>query len=402
MIDTDPEASAVVDQAVEPVTVGSCLFVTRKFPPSTGGMETLSAQVWSALSSRVPKAQLVASGRGNQHLPWWLLVATTRTARALLRRGSRRVDVVVVGDALMYLLLRPLLALTRVPTVVVVHGLDLIWTVPGYRGLVRRALGRADLLVANSEATANVVADLGLPADRTVTVRPGVTAADVTGHDRAAARRQLTALVPAPDDAVYLLTLGRVVRRKGARWFITEVLPRLPKQVVYVVAGEGPDSDEVAEAARCAGVTDRVRLLGHVDDATRETLLRGVDLFVQPNVPVPGDMEGFGLVVIEAALRGTPVLASRLEGITDAVIDGETGLLCAPGDADEWVAALTELLEGDTGQAQDEPTSADPVALADLIALGARFQVEARSRYGSEQMATAWVRVLGRAGRSRR
>ena len=99
-------------------------------------------------------------------------------------------------------------------------------------------------------------------------------------------------------------------------------------------------------------MADRTHLLGAVSDAEREDLLRGADLFIQANVRVPGDMEGFGLVTIEAAVRGTPVLASGIEGIRDAVIDGETGTLLPTQDPDRWIEATSAAVADADGRAE--------------------------------------------------
>jgi glycosyltransferase involved in cell wall biosynthesis len=139
---------------------------------------------------------------------------------------------------------------------------------------------------------------------------------------------------------------------------------------VYLVAGTGPDLEEVARAAASAGVSERVGLLGRVDESFREDLLAGVDLFAVPNVPVPGDMEGFGLVAIEAAMRGTPVLASRLEGLRDAVTDGVTGFTCEPEDAACYIERITALAKN----------------RQELEASAVRFQSAAREMYGVDTM----------------
>ena len=89
-------------------------------------------------------------------------------------------------------------------------------------------------------------------------------------------------------------------------------------------------------------------MLGQVDSEMRDALLTGSDLFIMPNVVVPGDMEGFGLVAIEAAAAGALVIASSLEGIRDAVIDGETGVLIAPGDATAFVEVITAMVRDPT------------------------------------------------------
>jgi glycosyltransferase involved in cell wall biosynthesis len=129
------------------------------------------------------------------------------------------------------------------------------------------------------------------------------------------------------------------------RWFVSEVMSGLPDNVVYVVAGSGSDEGAIRSAVADLGPTGkRVLMLGRVDAELRDALFAGSDLFIMPNVVVPGDMEGFGLVAIEAAAAGALVVASELEGIRDAVIDDETGVLVPPGDASSFVDRITALV----------------------------------------------------------
>ena len=350
------------------------LFVTRKYPPSIGGMQTLAAGVWRAMSSASSEAVLLAYGGSNRGLPRWLPFAVLRTASLLARR---KIDLVLCGDALMYAVLTPILRAFRVRHAAMVMGLDLTYGNRIYRAVVHPLLRRAPAVLAISEATAEAARELGIPADRVSVVRLGVQTPDAS-PDRRTARRLVGELIGVGEDAVVLLTLGRLVRRKGARWFVGEVMPRLPAKVVYVLAGDGDELEPVQRAAVRAGTADRVYLLGQVDDEEREVLMRGADLFVQPNIRVPGDMEGFGLVTVEAAMRGVPVVAAALEGILDAVVDGQTGVLLSPGDADVWVTQLGAMVA-------DRPS---------LEAAGARAASECRARYSEDGMRAAFVDLL--------
>lgn len=356
---------------------GQLLFVTRKFPPSVGGMETLAAGVWRVVSQEWPNAKLIANEGSNRRLPWWVPLALARTVGLVV---AGRAGFVLTGDALLYALLSPVLHLLRVPHATMVMGLDVTYENRLYRSVVHTALRRAPSVIAISGATAQAAREFGVPAARTHVVRLGVPAPVVTVEDRAARRTDLGAAVGVPADAVVLATLGRLVRRKGARWFVEEVLPALDETVHYVVAGSGPESEAVASAARAAGLSSRVHLLGAVDDELREAVLQGADIFVQPNIRVPGDMEGFGLVTIEAALRGTPVVAAALEGILDAVVDGSTGALVAAEDANAWTQRLRDL-------------TVDRVA---LVALGQTFRANAQQRYGEQVMRDALVALVGK------
>jgi glycosyltransferase involved in cell wall biosynthesis len=218
-----------------------------------------------------------------------------------------------------------------------------------------------------------------VPPERVEVLRLGVPGP--APLDRAEARAALLERVPSGEGVFLLATLGRLVRRKGVEWFVREVLPALPAHVHYVVAGDGPERPAILDAAGRAGVAGRVHLLGHVDPLARAQVLGGSDIFVQPNVPVVGDMEGFGLVVVEAAMTGTPVVAARLEGISDAVADGETGVLVAPGDARAWIAALMPLIGDPAGTARS----------------GRRFGRRAAELYSEEQMGRSLTEILSQS-----
>jgi phosphatidylinositol alpha-1,6-mannosyltransferase len=165
-------------------------------------------------------------------------------------------------------------------------------------------------------------------------------------EDRALTRRALLDELeragepPLPPGALLLFSVGRHQERKGFHWFVEEVMPRLPADVVYLLAGSGPMTPAIRDAVHRHGLEDRVRILGRVDEELLATLFRGADVFVMPNVPVPGDMEGFGVVMLEAGLSGLPILAADLEGIRDVVHPGENGELLPTRDAGAWVDAI--------------------------------------------------------------
>ena len=212
---------------------------------------------------------LLAYGGAKAGLVTWLPVALVRTVRLLARR---RVDLVLCGDALVYAVLGPFLRAFRVRHAAMVMGLDLTYGNPLYQAVVHPLLRRAPHVIAISEATAAAARALGIPADRVTVVRLGVQA-PAAGPDRRSARRQVGTSIGVDGDAIILLTLGRLVRRKGARWFVDEVLPRLPNHVVYIVAGEGEEFEPIRAAAAAAGVARP----GPSPRASRRRRPRGVD-----------------------------------------------------------------------------------------------------------------------------
>jgi glycosyltransferase involved in cell wall biosynthesis len=124
-------------------------------------------------------------------------------------------------------------------------------------------------------------------------------------------------------------------------------MPKLPENIVYVIAGNGPNRDEITTTITKNNLTTRVKMLGFVTDEVRDTLFNTCDVFVQPNIKIAGDMEGFGISVIEAASCQIPVIAANLEGLKDAIKDGENGFLVESENAEGYVEKITTLLADD-------------------------------------------------------
>ncbi len=160
------------------------------------------------------------------------------------------------------------------------------------------------------------------------------------------ARASLPEPPPSPDRRL-LVSVGRQVRRKGFAWFIRNVMPRLPETTDYWLAGDGPERQDIEAAIAETGMQNRVRLLGKVDTATLHSLYAAADLYVMPNVVVPGDMEGFGIVMLEAGLAGLPTVASSLEGILDVIEEGRNGMLVPPESPDAFAGAVCRMLQSE-------------------------------------------------------
>jgi glycosyltransferase involved in cell wall biosynthesis len=329
-------------------------------------METLAAGVWRSLLTVRPGARKISHGGKNRDLVWWFPLSIVRLALLIV---SRRMSFVLTGDALTYAVVRPLLWVFRVPSATMILGLDVTYENRLYQAIVRTPLRAAPAVIAISAATADRARESGVPPERISVLRLGVRTPP-TGTDRDADTNALRRRLGLGNEDLLLLTLGRLVRRKGVRWFCEFVMPGLAPHVHYLVAGDGPDEGGIRAAAERAGVTDRVHQLGRVTDAEFEELMGGADVFVQPNIAVPGDIEGFGLVTVEAAMRGNVVLAADIEGLRDAVDDGETGILIRSGDADAWTEQLNGL----------------PADRDELRQLGIRFQRRARELYSEEAM----------------
>ena len=231
-------------------------------------------------------------------------------------------------------------------TAAVPVGRDVTLPTVGYQWFVRKVLASLDAVFPISRATAQECLDRGLPPARMHVVPCGADGTLFNApRDRRAARLELLRAIgesPAtiPDDALILVSVGRHQERKGFQWFTDTVMPRLPKDVIYLVTGEGPMTPRIQQAIERHGLHRSVRMLGKVPEEMLGRLYRGADLFVMPNVAVKGDMEGFGVVMLEAGMCGMPVVAADLEGISDVIREGENGHLVRSQDA----AAFEQLI----------------------------------------------------------
>lgn len=311
------------------------LFVSRKFPPSVGGMQRLSYQLINHLRAHA-NVRAVTWGGSQRWLPWFLL-------RAFIQGWylARDVDVLHAGDPLVTPVVTLLATRYRKPTVVNVHGLDLSFAFPGYQLLVPRLLRGLTRVVCNSQMTYTEALRRGLSPERCRIIYPGVEIPIVPERKRAREFLSEHYGIALAGQQVWL-TVGRLIPRKGVVWFCDEVLPRLQDRTdwLYLVVGTGPEERRLRTVVAAHHLANRVILLGQVSDAELTQLYAAADAFIMPNIPRPNDREGFGLVAIEAAAHGTPVLAARLEGIQDAVIEGKSGYFLPPQNAEAWAAAL--------------------------------------------------------------
>ncbi|MDX1546561.1 MAG: glycosyltransferase family 4 protein [Rhodothermales bacterium] len=330
------------------------LFVSHSFPPAgrllanIGGMQRVATELDAALH-RHPGAELETLALRTS---WtWTHVRTpfflARAYRHIRRHARQEPAPVVLFSSMVTAALAPLLR-RRHPALVlaaIVHGRDVTLPAAPYQRLVPRIFAALDAVLPVSRATGAQCAARGMDEEKIHVVPNGIDLARIPPPpDRTAARRALGAAFPEavlPEGALLLCSVGRQVERKGFAWFVDAVLPRLPTDVHYWLAGDGPERGAIEAAAARHGLAERVRLLGRVSEEALAALYRGADLFVMPNIPVRGDMEGFGVVMLEAGLGGLPVVAARLEGIRDVITEGANGHLVESGDAEAFAAAIT-------------------------------------------------------------
>ena len=314
---------------------GQPWLLTRKYPPSVGGMQQLSFHLVSGMQALRP-VTVIAWRWGQWGLPIFFLVALVRLLPALL---LSRISVLHLGDpALSALGVLP--RLFGVPVVVTVHGLDIAWPARFYQLYLRLFFWRRmDAYVAISRHVRDELLSAGIDHEQVQVIGLGVDALHAIEPDpemeaRFAQRRPL------------LLALGRLVERKGLDWFLTSVAPAWLARhaaATLVIAGEGPQRAELEATIKAQDLQSQVALIGPVSESRKAWLFERCDLVLMPNLDLPGDAEGFGLVALEAGQAGRWVVAADLQGLRDAITEGANGTRIKAGDAAAWSQALDKL-----------------------------------------------------------
>jgi glycosyltransferase involved in cell wall biosynthesis len=256
------------------------------------------------------------------------------------------VDVIHMQDGLLSPMGVILKKLFRKPLCVVIHGLDVTYKNKLYQMVVKWSLKRTDKIICISDAAQTEVIKRGIDSSKTIVIPLGIND-DVYSGNHSRARKYLESKLNLSEDSKIILSVGRLVERKGAHWFIANVMPEIVKKnnkIVFLISGDGESRELVKAAIEKNNMAEHVYLLGRTSDEMRLNLYNGADLFVMPNIPVDGDMEGFGLVLLEASLCELPIVAAGIEGIKDAITDGKNGVLVPTQNAGAHINAVTKFL----------------------------------------------------------
>ena len=341
------------------------LLVTNDFPPKVGGIQSYLWELWRRLppghasvlttphegSTAFDAAAPLRVTRSREPV---LLPHPLQAARIRRQAAADGAKLVVLDPALPLGWVGPSLA-RDLPYAVVLHGAEVTVpaALPGPNRLLARVVRGASLLVCGggyplAQAARCVGGPAALPTVAMIT--PGVDVdrfRPLHEHARKEARRRLGL----PEDAPLVVGVSRLVPRKGFDVLlcaVAQLADRLPG-LVLAIAGVGRDRARLEREARRSG--SPVRFLGKVADDQLPSLIGCADAFAMccRDRWLGLEQEGFGIVFLEAAACGVPVLAGLSGGAAEAVVDGVTGLVCdRPRDAAAVAATLLPLLADPT------------------------------------------------------
>jgi phosphatidylinositol alpha-1,6-mannosyltransferase len=361
---TIPDQSFVRSQknACFPVSI---LVVSWNYPPRRGGIESLVSNLCAGLRERHAVLVITAHAQSLPQVesnvfraPWPGLIpfafyALWRGATLLFHNPA--IGVIFGGSVLVTPVVLILARLFGRKVVVQAHGLDVVYSSRLYQTLCVRWLKFCDRIIANSSYTASLVAQTVPSKERISVIAPGVYPERFNLKPDVEAFKKQWAL----EDRQVILFVGRLARRKGVREFVEKSLAKIVQHmpaVCFVVVGDNPTESltrqddalsEIVATIDDMKLQNHVRLLGTLSDDEVVRLYQLCDVVVLPALASPNDVEGFGIVLLEAAAAGKPTVATRVGGIPDVVEDGKSGILVEPDDHDGLSRALIDLLGDD-------------------------------------------------------
>jgi phosphatidyl-myo-inositol dimannoside synthase len=332
------------------------LLVTNDFPPKVGGIQTYLWELWRRLpagSCTVVAPSHPGDAAWDAEQPFRVV----RTGGRILVPGPRlaeRVNELAAETRASLVLLdpvahtAPLAGQLRLPYGVIVHGAEVVvqGAVPGWQLLIRRSLRGAAFVVAAGSYPAAEAARAAGCALPTLNVPPGVDSVRFcppTPAERSAARARFGL----DDSEPVVVALSRLVPRKGMHLLVraAAVLAERHPGLRVLIAGEGREHRRLEQLIATSGAP--VRLVGRVADEDLAGFYGMADVFTMLSHNRLGglEQEGFGIVFLEAAACGVPVVAGNSGGVAEAVEDDVTGVVLDDArDLDTVVAALDGLL----------------------------------------------------------
>ena len=354
-------------QGVSAVCMG-ILVITWNYPPRRGGIEYLVSHLCAGLRQKHSVQVITARARSAHRVEEYVfraplpglipfsLYALWWGAILLLR--SPGISVILGGSVMVTPMVLILARLFGRKAVVQAHGLDVIYGSRLYQTLCVRWLKFCNSIIANSEYTASLVTQKKVRRERVFVIPPGVRTEALAKPVNLEATKEPFGLKNQPT----ILFVGRLAKRKGVKEFIEKSLVRVVREipsVCFVIVGDNPLQSltqrddivgEIHAAVSHLGLHNHVRLLGSLDDEEVRNLYQLCDVVVLPALVSTDDVEGFGIVLLEAAAAGRPTVATRVGGIPDAVEDGKSGILVNPGDYERLSQTLVELLSNETAR----------------------------------------------------
>lgn len=345
------------------------LFISHKYPPATGGMEKFSFELVQGISKNATVHTIIYEGQEGKVAWFYKLKNRVDT----MMKAHSGIKLIHLNDGLMTYFALWLKKKYAVPVVATFHGLDIVFPLPYFQKKIIPRFNALDGFACVSEATKKAAIQRGIDASKVVVINNGVDHGISNEISKPNIQEALRSKFGLTSEQKIIISIGRSVKRKGFSWFVNQVLPHLDANVVFILCGPNAKYD----GARWRKIlpskwmdyielmlglpTDDAKLQQLASDRKHKfiksgylpfeeiiQLLKMAPIFIMPNIKVEGDMEGFGLVALEASMSECLVVASEIDGITNAIINGKNGCLLPSENPAAWIETLKSKLGVDT------------------------------------------------------
>jgi phosphatidyl-myo-inositol dimannoside synthase len=330
------------------------LIFSPDFLPNTGGIAVFIKKLAEQLSNLGHQVDVLTLAHGNnksidekqpykiyRYSPLKRFSSATPIINTLRLHVKNQYDVCLLGHfeltaALGIWLLNRLF---KTPYIILSHGNDLRRTGTTWidRMAIKCIINNAALMLGNSNYTAELIRQKGYKGLVAV-LTPGVETGEFIPNLSTSAVRTKYEL----NNQRILFTTSRLIKNKNIEG-VLRAMPQVIKKrpdLLYLVAGDGEFRKELEELSTALNIGKHVKFIGHIDNDQLPALYCASDVFVLPSF-----IETFGIVYIEAGACGKPVIGGKIGGVSDAVIDNETGVLIKdPSNAREISDAILYLL----------------------------------------------------------
>lgn len=315
------------------------VFITRKFPPDIGGMQKQNYGLYKALC-RYFKIELISMGKNQFNLVWFLPYSFLKSIFI-----SNKMDGFILGDGLLAPVGYFIKKFTNKKVYCVIHGLDVTYNNILYQHFIPKYLNELDKLICVSNNTIDECVKRCIERKKCHFIPNGIEINKNPQISKDKSREIIEKKFNLDlKNKKVIITIGRLRKRKGVYWFLENVVNNIQGDFIYLIIGNGKEENRIRSV-----LNEKSKLLTNVNEKDKEHIYNISDVFVMPNIMVQGDVEGFGIVAIEAAILGVPIIASNIEGIKEAIFGGKNGFLVKEKDIKGFVNKVEEIFNMDKG-----------------------------------------------------
>ena len=337
------------------------LFITHDFPPDVGGIQTYMKEYADRFAKKCDDFAVICPDKPNAsevdkklEYPVYRIPLFNNTHLYFsLRRKLKKIVQLHKPDATFHAQWHTTLAAAKLRdqgeldnVFCATHGRELLFNpfkkIPVlddvYINWMNRSLKAVDHHFPVSHYTKSLLGSRSI-AESLTTVHPnGTSPDDFFPKDCSGFKKELGL-----EGKIVVLTVARILKSKGFEnvFHAVKTLQSRGRNVHYLIVGDGPDRMEMAQIATNMNIEKHVTFVGKVPHEQLNPYYNISDLFVL----TPSTFEAFGIVYLEAGACKKPVIGSKAYGITDAVLDGETGLLVQPNNKEELTDAFERLIQ---------------------------------------------------------